>query len=154
MRVYEVSLNNTSVSTAITLVQLKAGSASILRILRAWCSQSNLTSSAQQAIEIVRKSAAATVTAFGAPLKNDPGDAASNMVSSTTGTGTVGTAEGTDGDILYRDNFSVLNGWLWVPTPEERIIVGPSGIIALKFPVAPGAAMTLSAGFIVGEEGG
>jgi hypothetical protein len=62
--------------------------------------------------------------------------------------------EGTYTDILYRDNFSVLNGWLWVPTPEERIIVGPSGILGLKFPIAPGASMTVSAGFLVGEEGG
>jgi len=153
MRVYEVSMNNVAVTGAITLVQLKAGTASILRILRAWCSQSNLAASAQQTIEIVRKSVAATVTSA-TPLKNDPGDAASNMVSSTSATGTNASAEGTDGDILYRDNFSVLNGWLWVPTPEERIIVGPSGIIGLKFPIAPAASTTVSAGFIVGEEGG
>jgi hypothetical protein len=152
MRVYEVSMNNVAVTAAITLVQLKAGTASILRILRAWCSQSNLAASGQQAIEIVRKSGAATVTSF-TPLLVDPGDAASNMVSSTSGTGTNASAEGTDGDILYRDNFSVLNGWLWVPTPEERIIVAPSGIIGLKFPIAPSASMTTSAGFTVGEEG-
>jgi hypothetical protein len=153
MRVYEVSMNNVAVTGAITLVQLKAGTASILRILRAWCSQSNLTASAQQTIEIVRKSAAATVTSF-TPLLNDPGDKASNMVSGVSATGTNASAEGSDGDILYRDNFSVLNGWLWVPTPEERIIVGPSGIIGLKFPIAPASSMTTSAGFIVGEEGG
>lgn len=152
MRVYEVSLNNTSVTAAITLVQLLAGSSSMLRILRAWCSQSNQTTSAQQAIQIMRKSGAATVTSF-TPLKLSPGDAASNMTSSTSGTGTNASAEGTDTDVLYRDNFNVLNGWLWVPTPEERIVVPPSGILGLKFPIAPGSAMTVSAGFLVGEDG-
>lgn len=149
MRVYEVSMNGVSVSTGITIVQLVAGSSSVLTILRAWCSQSNLTSSTQQTIEIVRKSVAATVTAF-TPLLLDPGDAASNMAA---GTGTNATVEGTDTNVVYRDNFNILNGWLWIPVPEERIIVPPSGIIALKFPAAPGAAITVSAGFLVGEIG-
>lgn len=152
MRVYSVELVNQAVNAAITLVQVKAGAASIFRILRAWCSQSNQTSSAQQAIEIVRKSAAATVTSA-TPLLIDPGDSAANAVGGTSATGTNANAEGTDGDILYRDNFNVLNGWLWVPVPEERILVAPSGIIGLKFPIAPGASMTVSAGFLIGEEG-
>jgi len=152
MRIYSVSMNNVAVTGAITLVQLKAGTASILRILRAWVSQSNLTSSAEQRVQILRKSGAATVTSF-TPLLVDPGDAASNMVSSTSGTGTNASAEGTDGDILVADNFNVLTGWLWIPTPEERIIIPPSGILGLKLPTAPASSMTTSAGFLVGEEG-
>lgn len=152
MRVYSVRMDRVSVTGAITLVQLLAGSASILRVIKAWVGQSNQTSSAMQTIQILRKSAAATVTSF-TPLLIDPGDSASNMVSSTSGTGTNASAEGTDGNVLVTDAFNVLNGWLYVPVPEERIIVPPSGILALKFPVAPGSAMTVSAGFLVGEEG-
>ena len=61
MRVYSVRMNKVAVTGAITLVQLKAGSSSICRILRAWCSQFNQTSSVMQDILILRKSAAATV---------------------------------------------------------------------------------------------
>ena len=136
MRIYSVRMDRVAISAAVTLVQLKTGTASTLRILRAWVSQHSMSSSAMQSVQILRKSAAATVTSF-TPLLIDPGDAASNMVSSTSGTGYNASAEGTDGDILVTDNFNVLNGWLWVPTPEERIIVAPSGILALKFPDAP-----------------
>lgn len=152
MRVYSVRMNKVAVTGAITLVQLKAGSSSICRILRAWCSQFNQTSSVMQDILILRKSAAATVTSF-TPVLIDPGDAAANAAGGTSATGTNASAEGTDGDILVADNFNVLNGWLWVPTPEERIIVPPSGIVGLKFPDAPGSSMTVSAGFLFGEEG-
>lgn len=152
MRTYKVTLDDVSVTGAITLVQLKAGSTAPLVLLRAWCSQRTLTSSAQQRVQIVRKSGAATVTSA-TPLLLDPGDAASAAVGGTSATGINATAEGTDGDILYHDNFNVLNGWLWVPVPEERVIVPPAGIIGLKFPTAPGSAMNVSAGLIWGEIG-
>jgi len=142
----------TAVTGAITLVQIKAGATASLKILRAWCSQYNQTSSVMQDIVILRKSAAATVTSF-TPLLTDPGDAASAAVGGTSATGINASAEGTDGDELIPDNFNVLNGWLWVPTPEERIIVPPAGILGLKFPTAPGSSMTVTAGFLFGEEG-
>jgi hypothetical protein len=47
------------------------------------------------------------------------------------------TAEGTDGVIEQDDTFNVLAGYLYLPVPEERIWVPPSGIIALKFPATP-----------------
>lgn len=152
MRVYSVRMIKVAVTGAITLLQIKAGATTTLKMMRAWCSQSNQTSSVMQDIVILRKSVAATVTSF-IPLLLDPGDAASAAIGGTSATGTNASGEGTDGDELVPDNFNVLNGWLWVPTPEERIIVPPSGIIGLKFPTAPGSSMTVSAGFLFGEEG-
>lgn len=153
MRVYSIELVNTAVTGAITLVQIKAGSARLVTLLRAWCSQSNLTASAMQRVQILRKSAAATVTS-GTPLLLDAGDAAAGSAGGTAATGTNATVEGTDGDVLVDTDFNVLNGWLWVPTPEERIVVGPAGFIAIKLPTAPGSSMTTSAGFLFGEQGG
>ncbi|MGH2625671.1 MAG: hypothetical protein ACRDHY_03345, partial [Anaerolineales bacterium] len=57
------------------------------------------------------------------------------------------------GDPLIDEGFNWLNGWLWVPAPEERIWVPPSGRIVLKLPVAPSPAVTTSAGLILGEVG-
>jgi hypothetical protein len=141
-----------SVSTAITLLQYKAGSTNTAKLIRAWVTQSNQTSSTQQTIAILRKSAAATVTSF-TPLLLDPGDSAAAGVGGTSATGYTATAEGTNGNILVQADFNVLNGWLWVPVPEDRIIIPPSGIIGLTLINAPGSAMTIDAGLIIGEEG-
>ena len=152
MRVYKVALENVSVSSAITLVQVKAGSGTSLVLLRAWCKQLNQTTSAMQEVEVVRKTAAATVTSA-TPEKFDPDGAVAQAAGGTSATGTNASAEGTDGGILRRDSFNVLNGWEWIPVPEERPEVGGGGMIALKFPSAPGSAMTVDAGIIFGEIG-
>lgn len=38
----------------------------------------------------------------------------------------------------YFANFNNLNGFLWIPTPEERIDVPPSTVWCLRFATAPG----------------
>jgi hypothetical protein len=141
---YVVSLLNTSVSSAITLVQIKASSSQPLQLVEARCSQSGSTTSAMQRIEIVRKSAAATVTSY-TPLLEVTTDPAAGAAGSTSGTGTNASAEGTDGDVLLAWDFNVLQGFLWQPVLEDRIWVPVSGIIALKFPGAPAAALTIDA---------
>lgn len=148
---FSVTLSNVAVTGAITLIQIRAGSTSSVEILKAWTSQSSSTVSAQQRIRVSRKSAAATVTsatpaAFG-------GGAAADAVGGTSSTGTNASAEGTDSTTLVDDVFNVLNGWLYVPIPEERIIVPPSGFIALRFPTAPGSSTTYTAGMIFQELG-
>ena len=152
MGVYTAHINNIAVTGAITLVQLKAGTTSSLEILRAWCSQETIDTSDQQPIEIIRKSAAATVTSF-TPLLLRPSDAAADAVGGTAATGTNATVEGTDTDIVHLDAFNILNGWFYVPVPEERIWVAPGGIIGIKFPVAPGASMDVFAGIVWRETG-
>jgi hypothetical protein len=150
--VYQIALVNTAVTGAITLVQIKAGTVGAVELLRAWCSQSNSTTSTMQRITILRKSTAATVTS-GTPLLIN-GSQAAKAVGGTSATGTNASNENSgDGDVLYPDVFNILNGWLWVPTPEERIIVPPSGMIGLKFMTAPASSLTINAGFVFGEIG-
>jgi hypothetical protein len=150
--VYTVLQNAVSVSTAITLVQIKAGSNRSVEILRAWVSQSGSTTSAQQRIQINRKSAAATVTSY-TPLALNNGAPTADAAGGTSATGVTATAEGTDSNVLIADAFNVLSGWIWVPTPEERITVQTGGIIGLKFPAAPGSALTINAGITFAEIG-
>lgn len=138
-RAYSVTLPATSIASAISLIQIKAGSTSGLTILRAQVSQSNVSVSSMVGIEIVRKTAAATVTsATPTPLLTN--DAAAQAVGGTAATGYNATVEGTDGLALLVDSFNVLNGWLYLPVPEERILVPPSGIIAVKFLTTPATA--------------
>ena len=145
MRAYVARLDATAVTGAITLIQVTAPSTSGLHLLRAWCSQSSSASATQLPIELVRKTATVTGSAF-TPLaldENDPAASSTVLVNAS--------AEGTDGNILIREAWDYLNGWLWVPTPDDRIAVKASGIIALKFPVAPAASVTIQAGLVFGE---
>lgn len=134
--------DNQTVSTAITILQLTAPSTMDLTLVRAWCEQGGSTTSAAATIELIRKTATATLTNTLTPValsENDPAPSATAK--------SVATAEGTDGNILIREAFNVLNGWLYLPVPEERIVVKAGGILALKFPSAP-ASQSWEFGFV------
>lgn len=131
---------SSTISTAITFLQLKAGANNGFVIIRASLTQYGSTTSAQEEIEIVRKSVAATVSTAVAGTTlffRDPNQAAASLTLGTSATGVTATGEGTDGDVILREGFNVLNGWMYIPVPEERIYVPPGGIIGLKFPTSP-----------------
>jgi len=138
---YVAQIEAVSVSGAITLVEVTAGTNASIMVTRCWCSQSSSTTSAQQRIQILRKTATVTGTAH-TPRAVTNGSSASAASAKNNAS-----AEGTDGNILYQDTFNVLQGWLWLPScPEERIVVPGAGLIAIKFPAAPGSAITVQAG--------
>src|SRR5262245_16076600 len=115
--IYVVRLSPTALTTAKTLIQIKAGNAPLLPI-KARIYQITKTTSELLALQWLRKSAAATVTSF-TPLKARTGDEASLAVGGTSATGVNATAEGTDSDILDEDVWNVLNAsWFDVPIPE------------------------------------
>ncbi len=144
-RPYSV-IDSRAVSTAITVLEVTAPATMALEILRAWVTQSSSTTSAQTDAVLVRKTATITGTAI-TPVKLLTGNPAATFAGKRTAT-----AEGTDGDIVAGEGFNILNGWLYVPTPEERIWVPPSGILGLKFPSAPAGA-TYRYGMTVREHG-
>lgn len=129
----------TAYTAARSILEVTADSTHILRLLRAHISNESSITSEQLEARILRKTAAGTGTsrtpvdlsgnagAFG-------GSARSNM-----------TAEGTLGDILWREAWNVLNGWSWSSIDDDEIIVPPSGILALEIPTAPVASITLNA---------
>lgn len=135
---YTVRLVPTSISTAITVIQIATPATTMIEILRAQVTQNNLTASGMIDAALLRKSGAATVTSF-TPIPLREKDAAALCVGGTTATGVNASGEGTDGNVIHREAANVLNGWLWIPTIEERVTVAPSSFIALKFIVAPAA---------------
>lgn len=140
---YSVRLAPTALTTAKTLVQIKAGAAASLEILSVRVFQITKSTSELLELQILRKSAAATVTSF-TPLKLDPNDPASAAVGSTSGTGITATAEGTDTDIIEHSVWNVLNGeWVHLPVPEDRIWVPAAGIVGVKLNTAPAASMSV-----------
>jgi hypothetical protein len=126
---------------AITVIQVAAGTAMPLVVMKAKITQRSSVTSTQIGCYLVRKTAAATVTAAVAAdiRKLDPGDSASVVQLGTALTGYVATAEGTDGDVLDREGVNILNGWYFEPQPELRPTVPGAGIIGLKFSAAPPA---------------
>jgi hypothetical protein len=133
---YSIVAQAQTVATAITILELTAPATGALQILRAWCQQSSSTTSAMARIEILRKTGTITGTATPpTPRPVEVGMPASGMTVKW-----IATAEGTDGVILLEEDWNLLNGWLYLPVPDERIWVPPSGIIALKFVAAPTSA--------------
>lgn len=136
MRSYTVRLPATSISTAITVIQIVAAATKSIRLISGFLFQTTTTTNAQQRIQLLRKSVAATVTAQ-TPALLDPGDTAAV----STG-GINASAEGTDSTIILDEAFSLLTGWIWKPIPEEFIYAPGADILAIKFPAAPAAAQT------------
>jgi hypothetical protein len=140
---YAVVNNGVSISTAITAVQLLTGSNGPAEILRASISQGSTATSAQIAAALLRKTAAATVTTAVAGttlLKQNPLNPVSNATLSTTGTGITASAEGTNGEEWQSDGFNDLNGQVWIPAQEERMLVPAASLVAVTLLVAPQSA--------------
>lgn len=140
--VYQLNNGNagTTVASAITVIQLKPGTNGPVEILRASMSQSGNTTSAQVAVALQRKSAAATVTiaVAGTNLnKMNPISPTADASLGTSATGFTASAEGTPTDYSIKRGFNVLNGFEWLPTPEERVMVPQSGFLGLTFITAP-----------------
>jgi hypothetical protein len=146
--IYSVHGDAQTVSTAITILELTAPATGALEIIRAWVSQASSTTSAMNRIQLLRKTATVTSAASApTPVPAQVGQAASGITVKWKAT-----AEGTDGVIYQDDAFNILSGYLYLPVPEERIWVPPSGIVALKFPGAPTSA-NYSFGFVFREVG-
>lgn len=133
---YQVNHLRLTVSTAITIMQIKAGAATPFDLGDFYLFNTTSEISQQEAIQVVRKSGAATVTSF-TPLKRNPADPTAGAAGGTSATGITASAEGTDTDVMDEFGFNVLNGIAWIWIPELRIHVQAAGIVGVKFPVAP-----------------
>lgn len=144
-RAYTVNRPSVATSTAITIIQITVPTNSMIELTRAWVNQSSSTTSAAARIQLIRKTGVATVTAQ-TPTPEASNGGASLCVGGTSATGITATAEGTDAALpLVDEGFNVLNGWLWVPVTETRIVLRGGETIGLKFPAAP-PNVTYSAG--------
>ncbi len=142
----------TVAGTPVTAVQYAASSSNTAELLYFSISQSGSTTSAMDQVRVVRKSAAATVTTgvAGTTVFDATGGAATfRGTLSTTGTGTIASAEGTDGDEDFRYNFNVLSGYERDWQPNARIWIPVSGIIAIKIKAV--VALTYDVTMVVRE---
>jgi hypothetical protein len=133
-----------------------------LEFLRAWASQAANAASAQQSVALrtlLTSGGAPTLTAA-TPRKTKFLDPISQITGGTAGAaGTAGvlasaTGSGTQSEVIL-DNFNVLNGWLWVPTPRETIVMNAAALsgFGLFFPIQPATLTGWSAGLVFAELG-
>lgn len=133
--VYNLIRPTTATSTAITIQQVTAPAGTAIEFVRCWVNNSTVTTSGQTRIQLLVKSTAATVTSQNPALLGKSMQA-SKCVGGTGATGITATVEGTDSTVLIEEGFNVVNGWLYLPVPEERIDM-INLTVGLKFPTAP-----------------
>lgn len=154
MREYLVSATNiTLANQAVSLVFTNVGSTCTIEFLRMWASQSSSNNTAQQRVQINTQVSAFPTLTSQTPAKTKLLDPASQITGGSAGAaGTAGVNASAEGagakTVLYPDAFSIVNGWLWVPTPPETLMLNASGAsgMGLHFPAAPGSLGNWNAG--------
>lgn len=149
-KVYSIVLSGVTIATAVTFLEFISSAARLLEVIEGFLGQEGSVTSASAVAQLVGKSVAATGGAAFTPLPLQPGVGAANFTAKEGST--VFSAEGTITRLLDRLPFNVLQGCPYVPTPEGRIWVAPSGIGAWKFPIAP-ASQSWSAFLKIAEIG-
>jgi hypothetical protein len=133
--IYNVVMANQTIIADSEMIIIRAATtfssrASVLRIYRLACSQSGTSTSQQLAVRWgLKASAFGTYTAT-TPVPLSVGVVASAITGSTSNAasscGTDASANGAGTlTVLDQQGFNNLNGFLWVPTPEERPVIGP-----------------------------
>ena len=145
-REFSVGQGGATVAGATTLVFINPAAAPSvnLEILRCWIAQSANATSAQQRAQLETQVSVFPTVVSATPAKLKRAEAVSTIIGGTAGAaGTAGTNASVEGagakTAIFDDAFNVLNGYLWVPTPKETIVMpaGSASGIGLFLPIAP-----------------
>jgi hypothetical protein len=152
MRLYTVSIDAVAVAASQDLFGLLATSGMAFKLHCIELGQKTITTWEAKEIKLVRNPTTATVGSGGSaatPRPMNNGDTAATVtarINDTTGQTTNGTQA-----IIFSRTWEFLNGFFWMPAPEDRPIIAPSQGCSLKLPTAPSASMTVS-GYMLIEE--
>jgi len=132
---YTVTMANQTVIASGELITIRAATAwasraSLLEILRITVSQQGTATSQQLGVRFGLKAAAFGTFTAATPAPATLGSVASAITGSTanaaSSAGVDASANGAGTLTVHtQEGFNNLNGYLWVPTPEERVLVGP-----------------------------
>lgn len=140
-RMYSVVMDAQAIAIATSFMRLTAAATDSLKLHSVVVTQDSSEVSEQLPFEIYRASTAGTGDATTPEKLGGVSDAAFNGTCVTNLTGSVPTKTGI---ALHRESINVLNGFYWRPTPNEMIVVPPSGIIVVHLDAAPAASLTWS----------
>ena len=144
---YTITMENQTIVADATLIIVRAATAlasrgSILEVLRINVSQQGTTTAQQLGIILAQKASAFGTYTSTTPAPKVITGVASGITGSTSGAaasaGTDASAEGAGAVTTNKaEGFNNLSGYLWVPTPEERIIVATDVAFIVKLRGTP-----------------
>lgn len=151
MATYKVPMSAVSVSAAQDLWHVKTGAIYPLLIHEIVLSQKTLVAVEGKDLKLVRHTTTVTQGSGGStptPQNINPGGAVSGTTvhmndTTAASAGTLTT--------LHSDVWQFLNGFFWMPAPEDRIFIAPGTGFIVSLVAAPSAAMVVS-GTITFEE--
>lgn len=152
MRVYTVSFTNVSVSAVQDLFGIYCGSSAAVELHEFVIGQ--ITATTVGNLRLTLKRLPATVTAgssgnAGTVNKSRSGDAAATAtarINDTTQATTSGTAVSLRGDV-----YNPINGYQYLPAPEDRPAANPSEALIVSLDTAPGSAETMNGTVVFAE---
>lgn len=149
-RMYSAQFNGSAATAQVDFFELNAPSTASLVLHRVEITQSTEAGDAQDEMLTVLIKRGATTSGSGGATPT-----AAELFSSAAFGGTVetmNTTKATAGTIvtLYSAAFNVRAGFLYVPTPEERIVIAPSGRLTVELATTPADSITFN-GTIVFE---
>jgi len=159
--IFTVLMANQTIVADATLVIIRTAAAlttraSLIEVLRIWVNQIGTEASDELGVIIGQKASAFGTYTSTTPAPHVIGGAASGIAGGTSGAaataGTDASAEGA-GTVTatIEEGFNNLNGYLWVPTPEERIIVPTDTAIITKMVGTPAVLTGWNAGMTFTE---
>ena len=151
MRPYSYIIKSVSGITGTPFAGLATPATTSIEIVRIELGQQDSETSQQEILMLVRRSTNSTFPNVAERVVLDETDAGTLLAATsiTNGIG-VATATGSYTASMMRWTFNALNGFLYLPVPEERPIVKPSSFATLEFLTAP-AANTYSGHIIYRE---
>ncbi len=145
MRVYTVSFKNVSVSAVQDLMAVYCGASAAVEIHWFQFGQVTATTVGNLRFRLVRLPATVTsgsVGNAGTVNKVRNGDASATATARINDT-TQATTSGTAVDVLS-DIYNPINGYQFLPAPEDRPAADPSQAFSVSLDQAPGSAETMS----------
>ena len=152
-RMYTASVGAVAVSAVQDLIEVNAPADSVVIIHAIYLGQtSDVGDAAEEILQVQITRSTGSAGSGGSTPTARPmqvGDAAfggSVEMNNTTQAGTT--------TVVHEDTFNVRVGWQYLPPPEQRIIISPSGTLVLELPVQPADAITMDISVVFEEIGG
>lgn len=162
--IFTISGDNLTLGTGSGLVAFRTAATDVtaggrIAIRRIEVTQSGTATAAMCRLLLSTRDTAGTYTMTSVTPRNITlGGPASSLSGNTAPVGAaarVGINSSADSGGTYTDHYAAafcnLNGWLWVPTPEERIIVPSATVWVCRFATAPGTTTGWSVSITIEE---
>lgn len=151
-RMYTVTFEKVAVTAIQDLFEIVAPSDAVVVLHNAQVSQDSDegdTEAEQLNILIHRGSTSGSGGSTVTPAPLEVGDAAFGGTCEANNT-----TQGTEGTQVWSESFNIQVGWHFIPTPETRPVISPSGRLIIELQDAPADSLTMSGSVTFEEIGG